>query len=461
MTHGKAAAAMSVVALAASCGAREADRSEVVAHMTAPALVREVLADVSSARIRADVDRLVSFGTRHTLSATEGARGIGAAREWLKAEFEKIATDSGRAGDDAMRVRFETHRQPVAPRVPREVDVVNVEAVLPGTAAVARRVYMVAHYDSRATDVLDATSDAPGANDDGSGVAALLECARVLAKRRFDATIVFLAVAGEEQGLLGSGFHAVAARRDKLDVAAVLSNDIVGDPSGPDGTTSRDAIRLFSEGLPRNASIEDAKKIAALGGESDSPSRELARFVAEVASLHKTRVRPRLVFRSDRFLRGGDHLSFNEQGFPAVRFTDVFEKYDRQHQNVRVEDGRRFGDSAEFVDADYLADVARLNAAALVHLADAPAQPVHARIVATELATDTTLRWEGLSDDDVAGYEIVWRATTSPTWEHVKDVGKVAEATLPLSKDEFLFGVRSYGRDGWRSVVAFPAAERK
>lgn len=450
-------------ALVAGCAPSSDARSEVVARMPAPAVVREILADVSPARIRADVDRLASFGTRHTLSATEGDRGIGAARNWLKAEFEKIAADSGRSGDEAMRVRFETHRQPVAPRVPREVDVVNVEAVLPGVwiSDMAPRVYMVAHYDSRATDVLDATSDAPGANDDGSGTAALLETARVLSKRRFTATIVFLAVAGEEQGLLGSGFHAVGARKDKLDVAAVLSNDIVGDPSGPDGKSSRDAIRLFSEGLPRAASIEDAKKIASLGGESDSPSRELARFVAEVAALHGTRVQPHLVFRGDRFLRGGDHLSFNEQGFPAVRFTDVFEKYDRQHQNVRVENGRRFGDAPEFVDADYLADVARLNAAALVHLANAPSPPVHARIVASDLATDTTLRWEGASDDDVAGYEIVWRATTSPTWEHVKDVGKVAEATLPMSKDEFLFGVRSYGKDGWRGVVVFPAAERK
>jgi len=454
-------AAVVVVALAAGCATPAAERSEIVSRLPRPAVVREIIADVSPARIRADVDRLVSFGTRHTLSATDGPRGIGAARDWLKSEFEKIAAESGRTGELAMRVRFETHRQPPAPRVPREVDLVNVEAVLPGTSAAARRVYMVAHYDSRATDPLDATSDAPGANDDGSGTAALLETARVLSKRRFDATIVLLAVAGEEQGLLGSGFHAVAARAEKLNVAAVLSNDIVGDPSGPDGTSSRGAIRVFSEGLPRAASIEDARKIAALGGESDSPSRELARFVAEVAALHQTRVQPHLVFRSDRFLRGGDHLSFNEQGFPAVRFTDVFEKFDRQHQDVRVEGGRRFGDEAEFVDADYLADVARLNAAALVHLANAPSPPADAKIVATELMTDTLLRWSAAADPDVAGYEVVWRATTSATWDHVQDVGLVAEARLPLSKDEFLFGVRAYDRDGWRGVVVFPAVERK
>ncbi len=460
MTGGASARfALLFAALAGSC-APAAERSEIVAHLPAPQAVRGAMAEISPARIRADVDRLVSFGTRHTLSATDGPRGIGAARGWLKSEFENIATESGRAGDDAMRVRFDVHRQiQMPPRVTHDVDVVNVEALLPGRSA--RRVYMVAHYDSRASDAVDAASDAPGANDDGSGVAALLETARVLAKRRFDATVVFLAVAGEEQGLLGSQFHAKDAKKGGVEIVGVLSDDIVGDPSGPNGASSRGEIRVFSEGLPRTAVADDSKKIAALGGESDSPSRELARFVAEVAELHRTRVRPRLVFRSDRFLRGGDHLSFNEQGFAAVRFTDVFEKYDRQHQDVRVDDGRRFGDRAEFVDADYLADVARLNAAALMHLAAAPPPPVHARIVATELATDTTLRWDAASDPSVAGFEVVWRATTSPTWEHVRDVGKVAEATLPLSKDDFFFGVRACGPDGYRGVVVFPSAERK
>jgi hypothetical protein len=450
---------VAVALLAAGCAAPHAATTSA----SAPAGVDDALAEISPARIRADVDRLAAFGTRHTLSATEGDRGIGAARRWLLEELQRIAAASGRTGDDAMRVRFDVHRQPPASRIPTETEIVNVEAVLPGAlpAAAARRVYFVAHYDSRATDVLDAVSDAPGANDDGSGVAALIEIARVLSTRRFDATIVLLAVAGEEQGLFGSRLHAAAARAANADITAVLSNDIVGDPSGPDGASSRDAIRVFSEGLPRAAPLDEARRIASLGGESDSPSRGLARFVAEVAALHHTRVQPRLVFRSDRFLRGGDHLAFNEQGYAAVRFTDVFEKYDRQHQDVRTDGTRRFGDLPEFVDAEYLADVARLDAAALIHLANAPVAPKDVRIVTADLTTSTTLRWSRSPEPDVAGYEIVGRATTSAVWEFTRDVGDTTEATLPLSKDDRLFGVRAYDRDGWRGLVVFPAAARE
>lgn len=429
----------------------------------AVAAIDAALAEVSPARVRAGIDRLVSFGTRHTLSATDGERGIGAARRWLRDEFERIAAASGRTGDDAMRVRFDVHRQAPAVRIPREVEIVNVEATIPGAQpeSRARRFYMVAHYDSRAGDGMDAESDAPGANDDGSGTAALLEVARVLATRRFDATIVLLAVAGEEQGLFGSRLHAGAAKTGGRDVSGVLSNDIVGDPTGPGGQVARDVIRVFSEGLPRTATLEDLRRTGMLGGESDSPSRELARYVADVAEIHGTRVRPRLVFRPDRFLRGGDHTGFNEQGFPAVRFTTVFETYDRQHQDVRTVDGRRYGDTAEFVDADYLADVARLDAAALAHLASAPSPPRDARIVATEVGYTTTLRWTRSPEPDVAGYEIVWRATTSPMWEHARNVGDVAEVVLDLPKDDLLFGVRAYDRDGFRSVVAFPGAARE
>jgi hypothetical protein len=424
-----------------------------------PDEIDALLAEVSPARIRADVDRLVSFGTRHTLSATEGPRGIGAARRWLKEEFERIGAASGRTGDDAVRVRFDVHRQFPAPRVPKEVDVVNVECVIPGTSP--RRVYVVGHYDSRASEPNDAEADAPGANDDGSGTVALLEAARVLSTRRFDATIVLLATAGEEQGLLGAHFHAKDARKSKTPIVGVLSNDIVGDPSGPDGASSRDVIRLFSEGLPRGATPDDVKRVTSLAAESDSPSRQLARYVAEVAERRGTRVRPRLIFRPDRFLRGGDHLAFNEAGYAAVRFTDVFEKYDRQHQDVRVEAGRRYGDEPEFVDAEYLADVTRLNCAAAAHLANAPDQPADVRVLVAELVTDTTLRWTKSKDADVAGYEVVWRRTTSPTWDDVRDVGDVDAVTLPQSKDEFLFGVRAYDRDGFRCAVVFPAAAKE
>jgi hypothetical protein len=449
------------IALLTACASAGPDADK---HSAATAGARPrtdgILAEVSPSRLRADVDRLASFGTRHTLSAVEGERGIGAARRWIAAEFERIAAASGRAGDEAARVRFDAHVQhPAAPRIPRETEIVNVECVLPGRSA--RRVYFVAHYDSRATEPLDAASDAPGADDDASGVAALLEAARVLAPRRFEATIVLLAVAGEEQGLFGSKFHAAALRAAGTEVTAVLSDDIVGDPSGEGGASARDAIRVFAEGLPRAASAEETKRVAALGAESDSPSRQLARCVAEVADAEGTRVRPRLVFRPDRFLRGGDHLSFQDQGFAAVRFTEVHEKYDRQHQDVRTENGRSFGDLPEFVDAEYLADVTRLNVAVLAHLADAPAPPRDARIVTAELTTDTTLRWSPGADGVAAGYEVVWRATTSALWDHAKDVGLVTEATLPLCKDDWLFGVRAYDREGRRGLVAFPGAAKE
>jgi hypothetical protein len=425
--------------------------------------VDQAMEEVSAARIRRDVDRLAAFGTRHTLSATEGERGIGAARRWLRDELASIADESGRTGAEAMTVRFDPHRQPKGERIPREVEIVNVEAVLPGSmpAAAARRIVFVAHYDSRPGDPLDAEGEAPGANDDGSGTAALLELARVLSRRRFDATIVLLAVAGEEQGLHGARAYAHAAKAAGADIAAVVSNDIVGDPSNPAGPPARDAIRVFSEGLPRTARPDEIRALAALGAEADGPSRQLARFVAEVAELRGTAVRPRLVFRNDRFLRGGDHTAFLEQGFPAVRMTEPVEKFDRQHQDVRVVDGRRTGDLPEFVDEDYLADVARLDLAVLWHLSNAPSPPRNARIVAASLAHDTTLRWTRSPEPDVAGYEVVVRATTSPVWESATDVGDAAEATLPVSKDEHHFGVRAYDREGLRSVVAFPSAAKE
>jgi hypothetical protein len=466
-------AALTACAGDAAPAPRPASTADVSGITPAFGAIDEALAEISPAQVRADIDRLVSFGTRHTLSATEGDRGIGAARRWLKEEFERIAAASGRTGADAMRVRFDVHRQGRAVRIPREVEIVNVEAVLPGAmpAATARRYYLVAHYDSRASDPMDAEKDAPGANDDGSGVAALLSAARVLSKRRFDATIVLLAVAGEEQGLYGSRLHAGGEKSAGHDVAGVLSNDIVGDPTAPDGRSARDEIRVFSEGIPRAATTDEIRTIASLGGESDSPSRQLARYVAEIAALHGTRVRPRLVFRADRFLRGGDHTGFNEQGFPAVRFTDVFETYDRQHQDVRVEEtrdvsgklvsARRYGDTAEFVDAEYLADVSRLDTAVLAHLANAPAPPKDVRILTAELTTDTTLRWSRSPETDVTGYEIVWRRTTAATWEHAQVAGAVTEFTLPVSKDEHLFGVRAFDRDGHWSVATFAGAAKE
>ena len=412
-----------------------------------------MLAEISPDRLAATVRALAAFGTRHTLSRTDSdERGIGAARRWIKAGLDSIP---------GLEIAFDSHLEPVGPRVPRETEIVNVVAVLRGSMpeAAGRRYAVMAHYDSRRTDVMDGEGDAPGANDDGSGVAAVLELARVMSRRKFDATLVFLATAGEEQGLLGARAHAKAARAAGLDYRGVLNDDIVGDPGGqPPGAR---LLRVFSEGIPPGASAEEVKRIAAIGAENDSASRQLARYAVEVAALHRPGVEPLPVFRPDRFLRGGDHLPFLAEGFPAVRFTDLREDYARQHQDPRTEGGVRYGDDPEFVDPDYLAAVARCNGAVLAHLANAPAPPAKARVVAAALATDTLVRWSAGPEPDTAGYEVVWRETTSPAWQRSFDAGAATELRVDLSKDDGIFGVRSYDRDGFRSPVAACGSARE
>ncbi len=422
-----------------------------------PPEVVAILGEISAERLRADVERLAAFGTRHTLSDPQSdTRGIGAARRWI--------ADRLRAAGDALQVAMDRHA--VAPdgrRIFRDVEIVNVVAELPGAMPEARgrRYYVVAHYDSRASDVMNPDAEAPGANDDGSGTALVIELARVLSRHRCDATLVFMATAGEEQGLYGARLHARQARQRGLDIRAVLNNDIVGDPTGPFGRAHPGQVRVFSEGLPPEADPETYARLRRLEASADSPSRQLARFVDHVAAWHALEVRPMLVHRSDRFLRGGDHTAFNEVGYAAVRFCEVEEVYERQHQDPRVENGVQYGDLPQFVDARYLAGVARLNAAVLVHLANAPSVPADARIVAAELAPTTTLRWSRSPEPDVAGYEVVWRETTAPQWQWARDVGDVTEATIELSKDNYFFGVRAYDQDGYRSPVAFPAAGRE
>ncbi len=444
-------------------------RAEVSAipSVPPPADVAPMLAEIAPARVRAIVDKLVAFGTRHTLSdTTSETRGIGAARRWLKSELERYAAESGRSGDLAMKVRLDAHTvAPDGKRIPREVEVDDVVAVLPGAMSEAsrRRYYVVGHYDSRASDPLDATSDAPGANDDASGVAVALELARVMSKRRYDATLVFVATAGEEQGLFGAKLLAKEAHDLGEDVRAVLNDDIVGDPStASGGAGQRGKVRLFSEGVPSPVSPEQLAEIRRLSAESDSPSRELARFIGDVAHWQGLPVEPMLVFRPDRFLRGGDHLAFNELGIPAVRFTTVDETYARQHQNVRVEGGVHYGDTPEHVDADYLAGVARANGAALAHLANGPSTPPDIRVLVADLGYGADLRWSPSPEPDVAGYEVVWRETTSPVWQHARDVGPATKATLPdVSKDDCFLGVRAYDKAGYRSPVGFARAAKE
>lgn len=430
--------------------------------------VGEAIGVIEPKQVMSDLNTLVGFGTRHTLSETESdERGIGAARRWLAGEFERYALEAGR---DEVTVELETHIVPAdGRRITQDTEIVNVVCTIPGTdpQARSRLYYVVGHYDSRASGALDADSDAPGANDDGSGTVVCLAVARALMNQRLDATVIIMPVAGEEQGLYGARKHAGVASDEGKDVRAVLSNDIVGDPTGPNGREARGEVRVFSEGIPTAILAQEGRATSALrmmralSAESDSTSRQLARYLAEVAKMHDLPVKPKLIFRPDRFLRGGDHTGFNEAGFAAVRLTEVYENYDHQHQDVRTEDAKQFGDLIEFVNAGYIADVARLNAAGIIHLANAPSTPANARIITSELTYDTTLRWEASPEQDVSGYEIVWRETTSPLWQHTQDVGLVTEGTIDLSKDNWFFGVRAYDADGYRSPVAFPIAARE
>jgi len=421
--------------------------------------ISTALQRVSAQRIQENIAKLVSFGTRLTLSAQDPqsiakGQGIGAAREWIKSEFERYSKDCG----GCLEVKTDSFTEQPADRIPKATEITNVYAVLKGVdPAQAKRIVLVTgHYDSRNSDTLDVRGDAPGANDDASGTAVSLECARVLSKMKFPGTIIFLTVAGEEQGLNGSRHFAKMAKDQGWELEAVLNNDIVGgDKSAEQDHT---VVRVFSEGLPAAASEPDVKRIRGLGGESDSGSRQLARYVAEVGRTYETAVSPMLVFRLDRYLRGGDHSSFNQQGFAAVRVTEFREDFHHQHQNVRNEGGIEYGDVPKFVDYDYVADVARLNAATLASLASAPGVPGNVRILTKDLENDSTLTWEAAPG--AGSYEVVWRATSSPEWEHTQSFGNATRATLKISKDNVIFGVRAVDAAGHRSPAVTPVPER-
>jgi Peptidase family M28 len=422
------------------------------------------LREVSPARIQQTIEKLVSFQTRQTLSSDMppiSAEGINAAANWIEDEFHRYSSQCG----DCLEVRTDQFIQQPASRVPQPTTITNVYAILKGTdPANAARIYVVTgHYDSRNSDIKDAKGASPGANDDASGAAVSLECARVLSKHRFPATIIFLTVAGEEQGLYGSAHFAVMSKAVGWNLEAVLNNDIVGGDRTPGDTQQNPhVVRVFSEGIATNASDEELRQLRSLGGESDSPSRQLARYIAEVAQgyLPAEDFRPMLVFRHDRYLRGGDHFSFNEQGFAAVRFTEYRENYNHQHQNVRTENGIEYGDLPKFVDYAYAANVARLNAATLAELASAPAPPANVRLLTKELENDSTLQWEPSPGGLATGYEVLWRDTTAPDWQHVKAVGNVTKATLPLSKDNVIFAVRAQDAKGHRSLAIVPQPKR-
>jgi hypothetical protein len=417
------------------------------------------LKEISPNHIQGDIEKLVSFGTRSTLSAQDpasiaGGHGIGSARAWLKSQLEHYSKDCG----GCLEVKTDAFTQPSAERIPQPTEITNVYAVMKGTdpEAAKRIVLVTGHYDSRVTDILDFKSPAPGANDDGSGTAVSLECARVLSKLKFRSTIIFLTVAGEEQGLNGSSHFAQMAKQQGWNILAVLNNDIVGGDKGVGQDPG--VVRVFSEGVPVTADDKQLKQIRSLGGESDSPSRELARYIVEVAAAYDLGVKPLLVFRLDRYLRGGDHYAFNEQGYAAIRFTEYREDFNHQHQTLRTENGVEYGDLPKFVDFDYVAKVARLNALTLAALASAPAPPANVRVLTSNLDNDSTLKWS--PSGDAKGYEVIWRATSSPVWEHAQNVGTVTTTTLKLSKDNVILAVRAVDSDGHRSLPVVPLPER-
>lgn len=441
--------------------------------------IAEALRQVSAERVRRTIEKLVGFHNRNTLSSMnkdlKGGEGVLAAADWVESQFKSYSDACG----GCLEVKRDTFTVPMQRRVPQPTTVVNVYAIQRGSdPAQASRTYLVTgHYDSRDSDTLDTHGFAPGANDDASGVAVSLECARVLSKHKFPATLVFAAVAGEEQGLLGSSHLAQLAKQDGWQIGAALNNDIVGGNTTPgDDLQQKSVVRLFSEGIPATATPEETRRIEGIGAEGDSPSREVARAVSDVARTYLSHDRngagafhPVLEFRRDRFLRGGDHISFNREGFAAVRFTEWREDFNHQHQNVRVENGTEYGDELKFVDFSYVANVARINAATLAALASAPGEPAQVQILTKKLDNNTELRWKSPAGAPPGtSYQIVWRVTASPDWQYEtistrfgdSANGEDHSATLPVSKDNVIFGVRSVDRAGHRSAAVTPVPGR-
>ena len=420
--------------------------------------IEKILGEISPANIEASIRKLVSFGTRHTLSIQDDPnRGIGAARKWIREEFDRYSKDSG----GRLVISEDDFIQPAGGRVPQPTRLVNIVATLPGTQAESKeRIYVVSgHYDSCVCSqgMTDATSDAPGASDDASGTAAVMEMARVMSKYEFDATIVFMTVPGEEQGLLGAAHWAEEAKKKAMNIAAMFTNDIIGNTSGGNGVRDNRRVRLFSEGVPSNETEAEARTRQSVGGENDGHSRQLARYIKEVGERYLPNFEVTLIFRRDRYGRGGDHNAFLQRGFAAVRFTEPNEDFTRQHQKVREENGIKYGDVPEMVDFAYVAQVARVNAAAMATMALAPAAPTGVSFKSARQEYDTLLAWKANKEPDITGYRIVWRQTYQPFWTGSVEVGNVTEYVMKgLSKDDYFFAVQAMDKDGNASVPTFP-----
>ncbi len=414
-----------------------------------PAL--HALADApSQVELRMTITRLIGFGTRHTMSdTTSDTRGIGAARRWVKARFEAISTDCGGCIEVITPSQVFTGK-----RLPKPTEVMDVVAIKRGSTDPQRVIVMTGHLDSRVTDVMNTTSDAPGANDDASGVAALIEASRLLSKQDNGATLVFAALSGEEQGLYGGKVLAEYAVAHGWKIEAELNNDIVGNSHGQNGAIDNTVVRVFSEGTKTNETTEQADYRRYHGGEVDSPSRNLARYIDHLADQYLPDFRVRMVYRTDRFGRGGDQVPFLQAGYPAVRVTEAHENYTRQHQDLRTENGIRYGDNIDGVDFRYLARVTALNAITMASLSRAPAPPGGVTIEGA-LATDTTVQWTKVPG--AVGYRVHWRDTTAPQWQYVHSVGDADHTVLQdVIIDDWFFGVSSVSADGYQSPVVFP-----
>jgi len=412
----------------------------------------------SAQNIQKDIQKLVDFGTRHTLSETESeTRGIGAARRWIKAEFERISADCG----GCLEVYFQSDVISDQRRIPDPVDVVSVIAVQRGQTDPGRYVIMSGDIDSRVSDVMDFTSDSPGANDNASGLAGTLEAARVLSKHKFHGSIVYAALAGEEQGLFGGQIMAAAAKKDGWRIVGVLNNDMIGNIEGVNGVINNTTARIFAEGTRMLETESEARLRRFTGGEVDSPSRNLARYIDLIADRYIPNLDTMVIYRLDRFRRGGHHRPFNDLGYPGIRIMETNEHYDRQHQDLRVEDGVTYGDTIDGVDFDYAAKLTALNAATLASLSWAPSPPTGVSISGA-VQPSTTLSWNPVdanTNPHLKGYKVYWRLTDAPQWQYSKFVGNVSEATLDnVVIDNYFFGVASVSEDGYESPVVFPGA---
>ena len=423
----------------------------------ADAYIQGLVEAVSADTLEANIRTLAGFGTRHTMSnTTSETQGIGAARRWIKRTLERYAE----AGGGRMEVSFDTFvYEADGRRIDRDVVMKNVIARLPGTDPNDDRIFIVSgHYDSRVSSGMDSTSYAPGASDDASGTAASMEIARVLAGAEFPATLIMMTVPGEEQGLHGARHYAQMADSLGWNIAGMITLDIIGNTLGGDGTKDNRTVRVFSEGVPVAETEQEARLRRSVGGENDSPARQLARYLKEVGERYVPKMDAKLIYRRDRFLRGGDHTPFSQAGFAAVRMTEPNEAFTRQHQDVRVENGIEYGDVPDAVDYPYVADVTRVNLAALVNLAMAPPAPQNAGIWARNLSVDTRLLWDppAAGADRVAGYYVLVRETTAAHWEKKIFVGNVTEYTLKgVSKDDHFFAIQSVDAEGHESRIMF------